>query len=103
MGALSEKWFCSLPIKLTSYIFVLIMSEGKILQADTYQQLLVHSPDFQNLLIAQNGSTNLEKRISYSPLQRPTISNQGIQKIDVEEEFNKGPGDQLIEKEQKEA
>ncbi|KAK1371392.1 hypothetical protein POM88_037484 [Heracleum sosnowskyi] len=51
MGALSEKWFCSLPIKLTSYIFVLIMSEGKILQADTYQRLLVHSPDFQNLLI----------------------------------------------------
>ncbi|KAK1377135.1 ABC-type xenobiotic transporter [Heracleum sosnowskyi] len=94
MGALSEK-----TVLLVTHQ---IMSEGKILQADTYQQLLVHSPDFQNLLIAQNGSTNLEKRISYSHPQRPTISNQEIEKIDVEEEFKKGPGDQLIEKEQKE-
>ncbi|WOG96156.1 hypothetical protein DCAR_0415487 [Daucus carota subsp. sativus] len=105
MGALSEKTVLLVTHQvdfLPAFNIVLIMSEGKILQADTYQQLLVHSPDFQNLLISQNGSTNLERRISYSPPQRPKISNQEIQKIDVEQEVKVGSGDQLIEKEQKE-
>ena len=34
--------------------------------------------------------------------KRPAISNQKIQKTDVEEEFKKEPGDRLIEKELKE-
>ncbi|KAL1830212.1 hypothetical protein ACET3Z_008624 [Daucus carota] len=105
MGALSEKTVLLVTHQvdfLPVFDIVLLMSEGKILQADTYQQLLVHSPEFQNLLVAQNGSTNRENKTSYSLPKRTAISNEEIQKTDVEEEFKKEPGDQLIEKELKE-
>ena len=78
------------------------MSEGKIQQADKYQQLLVHSPDFRNLLIVKSDATNPEGRMSYSSPKSPPVSNQEIQEIEVEEELNEGLGDQLIEKEEKE-
>ncbi|KAK1377127.1 ABC-type xenobiotic transporter [Heracleum sosnowskyi] len=105
MGALSEKTVLLVTHQvdfLPVFDIVLLMSEGKILQADTYQQLLVHSPDFQNLLIVKSDVTNPERRTSYSYRQRPAIFNQEIQEIDVEEELKNGPEDQLIEKEQKE-
>ncbi|XP_074326450.1 ABC transporter C family member 10-like isoform X1 [Apium graveolens] len=104
MGALSEKTVLLVTHQvdfLPVFDIVLLMSDGKILQADTYQQLLVHSPDFQNLLIVKSDATNPERR-SYSYPQRPAISNQEIQEIDVEEEFKNGPSDQLMEKEHKE-
>ncbi|KAL8111447.1 hypothetical protein AgCh_019244 [Apium graveolens] len=105
MGALSEKTVLLVTHQvdfLPVFDIVLLMSEGKILQADTYHQLLAHSLDFQNLLIAHSDATNLVKQTTYGSQERPKTSNQEIQNVDVEDEFIEGSGDQLIEKEQKE-
>ncbi|WOG90394.1 hypothetical protein DCAR_0209638 [Daucus carota subsp. sativus] len=105
MGALSEKTVLLVTHQvdfLPVFDLILLMSEGKIQQADKYQQLLVHSPDFRNLLIVKCDATNQEGRMSYSSPKSPPVSNQEIQEIEVEEELNERLGDQLIEKEQKE-
>lgn len=78
------------------------MSEGKILRADTYDQLRASSQEFQNLVTAHNEIADSEKHNAYGSQQRATNPNQEIQKIYTKKELGAEPGHQLIEREKRE-
>ena len=83
------------------------MEEGYIhVQADQSRgriHVSSYSKCADSFFTKEPGDQLIEKHQSAGSLpERPAISNQDIQKTDVEEEFKKEPGDQLIEKELKE-
>ncbi|CAL5360162.1 unnamed protein product [Camellia sinensis] len=78
-----------------------LMSEGKIVEAATYNQLLAHSQQFQNLVNAHKDTASSEKHTEYAPKSK--ISTEGIQEgINTEEQLRAPLGDQLIKKEERE-
>ncbi|GLT53827.1 hypothetical protein SLA2020_270700 [Shorea laevis] len=51
---------------LSAFDSVLFMTEGKILRASTYDQLLASSQEFQNLVNAHNDSAGFERQAKYA-------------------------------------
>ncbi|GMQ05641.1 hypothetical protein CsSME_00050591 [Camellia sinensis var. sinensis] len=86
---------------LPTFDSILLMSEGKIVEAATYNQLLAHSQQFQNLVNAHKDTASSEKHTEYAPKSK--ISTEGIQEgINTEEQLRAPLGDQLIKKEERE-
>ena len=78
------------------------MSEGEILQAATYDQLMHSSQEFWDLVEAHKGTAGSERQQDHASSQKPNTSKQEIQTIYTKEEFGETSGDQLIKKEERE-
>ncbi|CAL5345373.1 unnamed protein product [Camellia sinensis] len=86
MGALAGKTVILVTHQvdfLPTFDSILLMSEGKIVEAATYNQLLACSQQFQNLVNAHKDIVGSEKHIKYEQLGEPL-------------------GDQLVKKEERE-
>uniref|UniRef100_A0A2N9FHF0 ABC-type xenobiotic transporter n=1 Tax=Fagus sylvatica TaxID=28930 RepID=A0A2N9FHF0_FAGSY len=79
---------------------LLIMSEGHVLKASTYDQLLASSQEFQNLVNAHNDTVGSQKHAKNASLQQSKTSTGEILKIG--EEQLRLSIDQLIKKEERE-
>ncbi|CAK9173850.1 unnamed protein product [Ilex paraguariensis] len=105
MGALSGKTVLLVTHQvdfLPTFGSVLLMSEGKILKAATYDQLLASSQEFQNLIIAHNDTVGSQGETEYGLQQRPKTSKEEIQKLNAPEQIGAPLGDQLIKQEERE-
>ncbi|KAK3021883.1 hypothetical protein RJ639_047387 [Escallonia herrerae] len=87
---------------LPAFDYVLLMSEGEILKAATYDQLLATSQEFQCLIRAHKDTAGSERHAAYVSQHRAVTSKEEIQKISAEEQWGTHPGDQLIKKEERE-
>ena len=78
------------------------MSEGEILQAATYDQLMHSSQEFRDLVEAHKGTASSERQQDHGSPLRPDTSNEEIQTIYTMEGFGETSGNQLIKKEERE-
>ncbi|KAA8522477.1 hypothetical protein F0562_013162 [Nyssa sinensis] len=105
MGALSGKTVLLVTHQvdfLPEFDAVLLMSDGKILEAAAYDQLLATSQEFQNLVNAHYDTAGSERHTKYASSQRPGTSEEEIQKIYIEKQSEASLGDQLIQQEERE-
>ncbi|KAJ9706090.1 hypothetical protein PVL29_001589 [Vitis rotundifolia] len=105
MGALSSKTVILVTHQvdfLPAFDSVLLMSEGEILQAATYDQLMHSSQEFWDLVEAHKGTAGSERQQDHASSQKPNTSKGEIQTIYTKEEFGETSGDQLIKKEERE-
>ncbi|KAL7189020.1 hypothetical protein ACSBR1_038815 [Camellia fascicularis] len=105
MGALSGKTVLLVTHQvdfLHAFDSVLLMSEGKILKAATYNQLLASSLEFQNLVNAHNDAAFSEKHGINGSQQRSKTPKEEIQKTYTKELLGEPVGDQLIKQEERE-
>ncbi|KAI7987298.1 ABC transporter C family member 10 [Camellia lanceoleosa] len=105
MGALSGKTVLLVTHQvdfLHAFDSVLLMSEGKILKAATYNQLLASSLEFQNLVNAHNDAAFSEKHGINGSQQRSKTPKEEIQKPYTKEQLGEPVGDQLIKQEERE-
>uniref|UniRef100_F6HUQ9 ABC-type xenobiotic transporter n=1 Tax=Vitis vinifera TaxID=29760 RepID=F6HUQ9_VITVI len=105
MGALSSKTVILVTHQvdfLPAFDSVLLMSEGEILQAATYDQLMHSSQEFWDLVEAHKGTAGSERQQDHASSQKPNTSKREIQTIYTKEEFGETSGDQLIKKEERE-
>ncbi|KAL7183143.1 hypothetical protein ACSBR1_041762 [Camellia fascicularis] len=86
---------------LPAFDSILLMSDGKIVEAATYDQLLTSSQQFQILVNAHKDTAGSEMQTEYSS-QRPKTSKEEIQKIYTKEQLKESLGDQLVKKEERE-
>ncbi|KAH7840700.1 hypothetical protein Vadar_020416 [Vaccinium darrowii] len=77
------------------------MSEGKIVEAATYDQLLASSQQFQNLVNAHKVTSGSELQPHYG-VQKHKTPKEEIQKINTEQHLRESLGDQLIKEEERE-
>ncbi|GFZ16425.1 multidrug resistance-associated protein 14 [Actinidia rufa] len=104
MGALAGKTVLLVTHQvdfLPAFDTILLMSEGKIMEAATYYQLLNSSQQFQNLVNAHKDTAGSEMQTEYAS-QRPKTSKEEIQKLYTEEQIQAPLGDQLVKKEERE-
>ncbi|GAB4834507.1 hypothetical protein Ancab_032764 [Ancistrocladus abbreviatus] len=85
---------------LPDFDSILIISDGEILRAATYHELLVSSVEFQCLVNAHETAGVQKNNSKPSSFSRNKIPNPEIQKLDTNEQVN--IEDQLIQKEEKE-
>ncbi|KAI7989714.1 ABC transporter C family member 10 [Camellia lanceoleosa] len=78
------------------------MSEGKIVEAATYDQLLAHSQQFQNLVDAHKDTTSSDKHTEHGSPKSKTSTEEIQEGINTEEQLRAPLGDQLIKKEERE-
>eukprot|EP00261_Vitis_vinifera_P005097 XP_002271694.3 PREDICTED: ABC transporter C family member 10 isoform X2 [Vitis vinifera] len=105
MGALSMKTVILVTHQvdfLPAFDSVLLMSEGEILQAATFDQLMHSSQEFQDLIIAHNATVGSERQPEHDSTQKSKIPKGEIQKIDSEKQLRDSLGEQLIKKEERE-
>ncbi|GMP59275.1 hypothetical protein CsSME_00022621 [Camellia sinensis var. sinensis] len=76
-----------------------LMSDGEILQAAPYHQLLASSREFQDLVNAHKETGGIERLEEVSSSQKCETSTKEIRKTHTEE---KSEGDQLIKQEERE-
>ncbi|KAK6947877.1 ABC transporter-like, ATP-binding domain [Dillenia turbinata] len=104
MGALSGKTVLLVTHQvdfLPTFDSILLMSEGAILQAGRYNQLLASSQEFQDLVNAHNETTSSERPDEYSSKQHKT-PKQEIHNIYNEAQQIAPQGEQLIKLEERE-
>ncbi|CAK8573422.1 unnamed protein product [Lathyrus sativus] len=89
---------------LPAFDFVLLMSDGEILQAAPYHDLLTSSKDFQDLVNAHKETAGSERHMDVASSERHSSSPKEIRKTYVEKEkqFKAPKGDQLIKQEERE-
>ncbi|KAK2404491.1 ABC transporter C family member [Trifolium repens] len=89
---------------LPAFDFVLLMSDGEILQAAPYQDLLTSSKDFQDLVNAHKETAGSDRLMDVTSSERNSNSVKEIRKTYVEKEkqFEAPKGDQLIKQEERE-
>ncbi|KAI3458058.1 hypothetical protein Pfo_014721 [Paulownia fortunei] len=105
MGALSEKTVLLVTHQvdfLPAFDFVLLMSDGEILHAAPYSQLLASSQEFQDLIHAHKETAGSDRLSEVNASQRCEASSREIHKTYVEKKANTSGGDQLIKKEERE-
>ncbi|WJZ81955.1 hypothetical protein VitviT2T_001758 [Vitis vinifera] len=105
MGALSMKTVILVTHQvdfLPAFDLVLLMSEGEILQAATYDQLMHSSQEFQDLVNAHNAMVGSERQPEHDSTQKSKIRKGEIQKIYTEKQLRETSGEQLIKKEERE-
>ena len=78
------------------------MSEGEILQAATFEQLMHSSQEFQDLVNAHNATVGSERQPEQDSTQKSKIPKEEIQKIHTEKQLRDTSGEQLIKKEERE-
>ncbi|CAL5396749.1 unnamed protein product [Camellia sinensis] len=84
---------------LPAFDSVLLMSDGEILQAAPYHQLLASSREFQDLVNAHKETAGAERLEEVSSSQKRETSTKEIKKTHTGE---KSKGDQLIKQEERE-
>ncbi|CBI34436.3 unnamed protein product, partial [Vitis vinifera] len=105
MGALSTKTVILVTHQvdfLPAFDSVLLMSEGEILQAATFEQLMRFSQEFQDLVNAHNATVGSERQPEQDSTQKSKIPKGEIQKIYTEKQLRDTSGEQLIKKEERE-
>ncbi|KAF8379647.1 hypothetical protein HHK36_029091 [Tetracentron sinense] len=105
MGSLSGKTVLLVTHQvdfLPAFDSVLSMSDGEILQAATYDQLLASNQEFQDLVNAHNETGGSERLAETASPQRSKTSTSEIQKITTEKQLIAPLGDQLIKQEERE-
>ncbi|CAL5360161.1 unnamed protein product [Camellia sinensis] len=105
MGALAGKTVILVTHQvdfLPTFDSILLMSEGKIVEAATYNQLLACSQQFQNLVNAHKDIVGSEKHIKYCSPKSKTLTEENQEGINTEEQLGEPLGDQLIKKEERE-
>ncbi|KAJ0099464.1 hypothetical protein Patl1_20290 [Pistacia atlantica] len=104
MGALSGKAVLLVTHQvdfLPAFDSVVLMSDGEILRAATYHQLLSSSKEFQDLVNAHKETAGSE-RLSQVSSQKHGPPTKEIKKGYVDKKFIASKGDQLIKQEQRE-
>ncbi|KAH7839793.1 hypothetical protein Vadar_008968 [Vaccinium darrowii] len=104
MGALARKTVLLVTHQvdfLPAFDSILLMSEGKIVEAATYDQLLASSQQFQNLVNAHKVTSGSELQPHYG-VQKHKTPKEEIQKINTEQPLRESLGDQLIKEEERE-
>ncbi|KAF7154713.1 hypothetical protein RHSIM_Rhsim01G0096600 [Rhododendron simsii] len=86
---------------LPAFDSILLVSEGKIVEAATYDQLLASSQQFHNLVNAHKvtSDSNLQPEFGF---EEPKTPKEHIQKIYTERHRRESLGDQLIKDEERE-
>ncbi|CAH9110235.1 unnamed protein product, partial [Cuscuta europaea] len=105
MGSLSRKTVLLVTHQvdfLPAFDVVLLMSDGKILQAAPYHQLLALSKEFQRLVAAHKETVGSERLSEVTSSQRREMSTRDIEKVQLETRAKHSQGDQLIKKEERE-
>ncbi|KAF3432888.1 hypothetical protein FNV43_RR23990 [Rhamnella rubrinervis] len=88
---------------LPAFDCVLLMSDGEILRAAPYHQLLSSSQEFQELVNAHKETAGSERLVDITPTQTyGTSSAREIRKSFVENQLKPSKGDQLIKHEERE-
>ncbi|KAF7150772.1 hypothetical protein RHSIM_Rhsim02G0239800 [Rhododendron simsii] len=104
MGALARKTVLLVTHQvdfLPAFDSILLMAEGKIVEAATYDHLLASSQQFQNLVNAHKVTSGSELQSQYG-FQKPKTPKEEIQKIYTEQHLRELMGDQLIKEEERE-
>ncbi|KAB1202798.1 ABC transporter C family member 10 [Morella rubra] len=105
IGALSRKTVLLVTHQvdfLPAFDSILFMTEGKILKASTYDQLLACCQEFQNLVNADNVTVGSEKRqTKYPSFRESKTSKSELQRNYDEKQLSLSLGDQLIKKEER--
>ncbi|CAH9070612.1 unnamed protein product, partial [Cuscuta epithymum] len=105
MGSLSGKTVLLVTHQvdfLPAFDAVLLMSDGEILQAAPYHQLLALSKEFQILLAAHKETVGSERLAEVTSSQRNEMFTRDIEKAQLENQAKDSQGDQLIKKEERE-
>ncbi|KAJ4956407.1 hypothetical protein NE237_013190 [Protea cynaroides] len=105
MGALSGKAVFLVTHQvdfLPAFDSVLLMSDGEILHAAPYNQLLASSREFQDLVNAHKDTAGSERLAEITSLHRGEITSQEIKKTYTEKHFKVTATDQLIKQEERE-
>ncbi|GLT35844.1 hypothetical protein SLA2020_102620 [Shorea laevis] len=87
---------------LPAFDSVLLMSDGEILQAAPYHQLLASSQEFQDLVNAHKETAGSGMVAEVNSSQKQGKSGKEIKKSYVEKHFKESKGDQLIKQEERE-
>ncbi|KAF5442206.1 hypothetical protein F2P56_034893 [Juglans regia] len=87
---------------LTAFHSVLLMSNGEVLQAAPYHDLLASSPEFQVLVNAHKETAGSDRLADLPATQERGTSPRDIRKTHIENEFKGSKGDQLIKQEERE-
>ncbi|KAK9181912.1 hypothetical protein WN944_025053 [Citrus x changshan-huyou] len=87
---------------LPAFDSVLLMSDGEILRAAPYHQLLASSKEFQELVNAHKETAGSERLAEVTPSQKSGMPAKEIKKGPVEKQFEVSKGDQLIKQEERE-
>ncbi|GMJ06478.1 multidrug resistance-associated protein 14, ATP-binding cassette C10 [Hibiscus trionum] len=87
---------------LPAFNSVLLMSDGEILRADSYHDLLASSQEFQVLVNAHKETAGGGRVAEVNPSKGQGTSTTEIKKSYVEKEFKEPKGDQLIKQEERE-
>ncbi|KAI8569717.1 hypothetical protein RHMOL_Rhmol02G0299100 [Rhododendron molle] len=104
MGALARKTVLLVTHQvdfLPAFDSILLLSEGKIVEAATYDQMLASSQQFQNLVNAHKVTSASELQSEYG-FQKPKSPKEEIQKIYTYQHQRESLGDQLIKEEERE-
>nr|POE64122.1 abc transporter c family member 10 [Quercus suber] len=105
IGALSKKTVLLVTHQvdfLPEFNSVLLMSDGKILQEATYNQLLASNKEFQDLVNAHKETAGSERLTVVSSTSRRGTSSREIRNIYVEKELQANEVDGLIKQEERE-
>ncbi|KAJ7969846.1 ABC transporter C family member 10-like [Quillaja saponaria] len=105
MGALTGKTVLLVTHQvdfLPAFDSVLLMSNGKILQAGPYHHMLTSSQEFQELVNAHKETAGSERLVDVTPAHKHGNSSREIGKSYVEKQFKASQGDQLIKLEERE-
>ncbi|GMN44477.1 hypothetical protein TIFTF001_013668 [Ficus carica] len=105
MEALSEKAVLLVTHQvdfLPAFNSILLMSDGEILQAAPYYQLLSSSQEFQDLVNAHKETAGSERLANISTAKEHGISGKEIKKSYEDKQFKTSRGDQLIKQEERE-
>ncbi|GFY83440.1 multidrug resistance-associated protein 14 [Actinidia rufa] len=105
MGALSTKTVLLVTHQvdfLPAFDSVLLMSDGEILDASPYHQLLASSRELQDLVNAHKETAGSERPAEVSSSQKRAISAKEIRNTYIENNSKTSGGDQLIKQEERE-
>ncbi|KAM3711932.1 hypothetical protein ACB098_01G146500 [Castanea mollissima] len=105
LGALSKKTVLLVTHQvdfLPAFDYILLMSEGKVLRASTYDELLASSQEFENLVNAHHDTVGSERQAKYASSGKSKTSKSEIQGNYNEEQLMSSLGDQLIKQEERE-
>ncbi|GMY07387.1 ABC transporter C family member 10-like [Fagus crenata] len=105
MEALSEKTVLLVTHQvdfLPAFDSVLLMSNGEILHAAPYHQLLALSQEFQDLVNAHKETAGSDRLADVTAAEGHGTAARDIRKTYVEKQFKVSKGDQLIKQEERE-
>ncbi|ESW15509.1 hypothetical protein PHAVU_007G077900 [Phaseolus vulgaris] len=87
---------------LPAFDSVLLMSDGKIIEAAPYHHLLSSSQEFQNLVNAHKEIAGSDRHVDVTSSQKHSNNSRDIRKSSMEKHYEASKGDQLIKQEERE-